>query len=114
MKRTISIFMIVIIIIAMFSMLAACSGGSSLPDGIYEHKEGYYRPLCDEFIVKGKKIIIDSYFKGIRYTAYVYTYKIKGNEIMLIDEDGNEDFYSFEKKSDKTYFIDGDQYTKIK
>ena len=105
-------FLIAIVILSAFLIFAACSGESTLPDGAYKFEKSQGSPfdvpkLGVKFEVNGNIITVEL----TEELVFKYEHIIKGNEITLTDENGDEVVLAF-KKDNNSYTIDKTTYSK--
>jgi hypothetical protein len=131
MKKVIILFVTFIIFSTV--LLTACSN-NKFPNGTYvissdmsdEQTDIWFfsywsgRTRSQKLIINGDKITAEYEYEIIHssggrtwneWTSGPYTFKLKGNEIIIVDGI-DERFISFEKKGDKSYIIDGCQFNK--
>jgi hypothetical protein len=118
-KITLLLFISVIIL----SLMTACSGSASLPNGDYEGPgvtvpatESVSRFLPENFTVKGNKLTFSMNTAKVGSDEYTkitiqYTYKITENELILTNSSGEEyGVFTFESKDNRTIIIGGEEY----
>jgi len=124
-KKT-RILVLILAVLMLTAVLSACAGQSTLPDGTYKYNIGQtinrspfdlgssifdtIMPLGVEFHVKGSVIT----FELSDDVSFILEHKIKGKEIILTEENGNETALSFKKKNSTMYVINGTEYNRDK
>ena len=109
MKKSIAILLATIVSVSASFLFVACSKQSTLPDGTYKMESSSGNPFDpDETLPLGALFDVSGNTITVNYSkelVFSLEYEIKGKEIIMTNEDGNERVLAFEKKNNQTYIV---------